>query len=287
MQYRSKCEAKLRVVVTGNSVTVQRNFEHTEEHHVYETATRLSVSVIRSIEVAVHSDVRQSVTAIRRNVSTEEAPIEVQQNDRVRRVVKRARQEEMVQRSPVERGFVPNGDLGTLRKFAQDHSMLRFLKRHNNVDDSFHLGSYDMFVAASNFDEDTTDFAIFYSCVFMLTTLFRVIESGWAVNMCVDLFHRFCTADVKMIGFGAMVLGGKNYPILLGTIPDTHGKSNKMYQNAWQVLCNMLRRFVREGKPYGYPNCSSCTETNSAMSGKRVHSLISSQQFIQTGGIPL
>jgi hypothetical protein len=105
--------------------------------------------------------------------------------------------------------------------------------------------------------------------------------------MCVDLFHRFCTADVKMIGFGAMVLGGKNYPILLGTIPDTHGESKKMYQNAWQVMCNMLRRFVREWKPCGDPNCSSCTETKSAMSGKRVHSLISSQQFIQTGGIPL
>ena len=65
MQYRSKCDAKLRVVVSGNAVSLQRNFEHTLEHHVYETEhrlTRLSVSVIRSIEVAVHSDVRQSVT---------------------------------------------------------------------------------------------------------------------------------------------------------------------------------------------------------------------------------
>jgi dUTPase len=122
MQYRSKCEAKLSVVVTGNTVTVQRNFEHTEQHHVYETTARLSVSVIRSIEVAVHSDVRQTVSAILRNVSTDEAPIEVQQNDRVRQVVNRAREEEMVRRSPVERGFVPNGDLGTLKKFARKPS---------------------------------------------------------------------------------------------------------------------------------------------------------------------
>ena len=114
MQYRSKCEAKLRVVVAGNTVPVQRNFEHTEQHHVYETTARLSVYVVRSIEVAVHSDVRQTVTAIRRNVSTDEAPIEVQHNDRVRRVVNQARDEEMVHGSPVERGFVPNGDLGTL-----------------------------------------------------------------------------------------------------------------------------------------------------------------------------
>jgi hypothetical protein len=151
----------------------------------------------------------------------------------------------------------------------------------------FILG-HAMFVAASNFDEDTTDFILlcFYSCLFMLTTLFRVIESGWAVNMYVDLFHRFCLADVKMIGFGAMALGGKNYPILLGTIPYKHGESKKMYQNARQVMCNMLRRFVRDWKPCGDPKCSSCTETTSALSGRRVCSLISSQQFLRTGGIP-
>ena len=117
--------------------------------------------MIRSIEVAVHSDVRQSVTSIRRNVSTDDDPIQIQQNDRVRRVVQRARKEEMQHRSPVERGFVPNGDLGTLKKFTEDHAMTKLIKKHNNVDDSFHLGSFDMFVASASFDEDSTDFAIF------------------------------------------------------------------------------------------------------------------------------
>ena len=130
------------MVVSGNAVSLQRNFEHTLEHHVYETEHRLSVSVIRSIEVAVHSDVRQSVTLIRGNVSTEDDPIQIQQNDRVRRVVQRARKEEMQHRSPVERGFVPNGDLGTLKKFTEDNAMTKLIKKHNNVEDSFHLGSF-------------------------------------------------------------------------------------------------------------------------------------------------
>ena len=86
----------------------------------------------------------------------------------------------------------------------------------------------------------------------------------------VDLFHRFCTADVKMIGFGAMVLGGKNYPILLGTIPDRHGESKRMYQQAWQVMSVTLRRFVRHWKECGDSKCQSCMETKSAMSGRRV-----------------
>ena len=44
MQYRSNCDAKLRVVVSGNAVSLQRKFEHTLEYHVFETEHRLSHS---------------------------------------------------------------------------------------------------------------------------------------------------------------------------------------------------------------------------------------------------
>ena len=193
----------------------------------------------------------------------------------------------MKYRSLVERGFVQNGDLGTLKKFTEDHAMAKLIKKHNNIEDSFHLGSFDMFVVSAKYEEDSTDSAIFYLCTFMLSTVFRVIESGWPLNNCVDLFHRFCTADVKMIGFGAMVLGGKNYPLLLGTIPDKHGESKQMYHSSWQVMCVTLRRFVRDWKPCGDPQCQTCTETKSALSGRRVRSWISTKNFIEKGELPL
>ena len=67
---------QIKLVVSGNNVRVFQNVEHTTEHHANQTEHRLTVSMIQSIQVAVQSDVRQSVNKIRRNISTEEEPCE-------------------------------------------------------------------------------------------------------------------------------------------------------------------------------------------------------------------
>jgi hypothetical protein len=74
--------------------------------------------MIESIQVAVHADVRQTVNSIRRNVSVEEEPLAVSKEQAVRRVVRRAKKAEMKGKSPVERGFVPNGDLRLLKEYG-------------------------------------------------------------------------------------------------------------------------------------------------------------------------
>ncbi len=45
---------QVRVVVSSNNVRVLQNIKHVEEHHATQTEHRLSVSMIQSIEVAVH-----------------------------------------------------------------------------------------------------------------------------------------------------------------------------------------------------------------------------------------
>ena len=243
--------------------------------------------MIQSIEVAVHADVRQSVNSIRRNISTEEEPIQATKTAAVRRVVRRAKEHEMKSKSPVERGFVPNGDIGTLKEYASHHSMAKLIKRHNDNTDTFHLNYYTMFLASSMFYDDSTDFSMFFTNIFMLTTVFRIHESGWPLNFAVDLFHRFCTADVKMIGYGMLTLGGRHNPVLFGTIPDKHGESKRMYQSAWKVLCVTLRRFVRDWKPCSNASCEQCKETQSSMTGRRVKSWIRNEGFQADGLIPV
>jgi hypothetical protein len=199
---------QVRVVVSSNNVRVLQNIEHVEEHHATQTEHRLSVSMIQSIEVAVQANARQSVNKIRRSLSTDQEQFEAAKFQSVKRVVRRAKEREMSSKSPIQRGFVPNGGIGTLKDYSDKHDMKKLLIKHNDDQDSYHMGSFDMFVASSVFEEDSTDFSMFFSNIFMLTTILRILESGWELNFAVDLFHRFCTADVKMIGYGMITLGG-------------------------------------------------------------------------------
>jgi hypothetical protein len=278
---------QIRLCVSGDNVRIMQNMEHLPEHHASETENRLSVSAIQSIEVAVHADVRQTVNSIRRSVSTVEEPLQVTKSQAVRRVVRRAKEYEMKGKSPVERGFVANGDMGTLKEYASNHSIQKLIKKHNDSSDSFHLSYDSMFVASSMFADDSTDFSMFFTNIFMLTTVFRILESGWPLNFAVDLFHRFCTADVKMIAYGMLTLGGRHNPVLFGTIPDKHGESKRMYQSAWQVLCHTLRRFVRDWRPCSNAACEQCNETQCSLNGRRAKSWIRKDVFQVNGQIPV
>jgi hypothetical protein len=171
---------QVRVVVSSNNVRVLQNIEHIVEHHATQTEHRLSVSMIQSIEVAVHADVRQSVNKIRRSISTEEHPCRNFQS--VKRVVKRAKQEEMKAKSPVQRGFVPNGGIRTLKDHSDKHYMKKLTFKHNDDQDSYHMGFFDMFVASSIFDDDSTDFSMFFANIFMLTTVLSILKSEWALH---------------------------------------------------------------------------------------------------------
>jgi hypothetical protein len=182
---------------------------------------------------------------------------------------------------------VLDGGIGTLKDYADKHDMKKLIMKHNDDQDSYHMGSFDMFVAASVFEEDSTDFSMFFSNIFMLTTVLRILESGWALNFAVDLFHRFCTADVKMIGYGMITLGGKHHPVIFGTIPDKHGESMRMYQSAWQVLCHTLRRFVRDWRPCANTACQQCKETQASMDGPRAKSWLRKPQFLRHGMLPV
>ena len=76
--------------------------------------------------------------------------------------------------------------------------MTKLIKRHNDSTDSLHLTYYAMFLASSMLANDLTDFSMFFTNIVMLTTVFHIHESGLPLNLDVDLFFRFCTADVKM-----------------------------------------------------------------------------------------
>ena len=74
MRWRSKCTRELRLVQYAGNITLQASGVHS---HQQETPHRLSVGTLTSIHEAVHHNVTQSTTEIRRTVSREETHLTV------------------------------------------------------------------------------------------------------------------------------------------------------------------------------------------------------------------
>jgi len=169
-----------------------------------------------------------SSTQVRRAIARTGEEIDVRDAHKIKRAVKKARTDVMSSSSPIGSGFPNTDKIGDVRAYAAQHSMTRLLARHNASDDDFHIGMHDMMVIGQEFSSENVEFSIFFSNVWFLLTSFRIMISGWSLNIFTDLFHRFCTAKVRMICYGCCTLGYRLNPLMFGTIPHSHGESHDM-----------------------------------------------------------
>jgi hypothetical protein len=221
MYWRSKCNRQLRIVSSGDSVKLSASGNHT---HAETSTKRLSIATMTSITSAVRQDVTKSCTEIRRIVTSEESPLTIHDDRKVRRAVVKARARHLERMAPVETGFAMRNTIGSIREYARDNDMRTVVARHGDTSDSFHLNLHQFFVVHSSFSAGSLDFNMFYATPWMLLTVLRVIISEWPLNIFVDLTHRFCANKVKMIGYGVNTLGFRYMHIMIGTIPDSNGE---------------------------------------------------------------
>ena len=75
-------------------------------------------------------------------------------------------------------GFPNTDNMGDVQKYAKDHDKTALLKKHAAADDPFHIRMHEMFVIGKNFAAASLDFSLFFSNVWFLLTVFRVMISG-------------------------------------------------------------------------------------------------------------
>jgi hypothetical protein len=176
-------------------------------------------------------------------------------------------------------GFPNTDNMGDVQKYAKDHDMTELLKKHAAADDPFHIRMHDMFVIGKNFAAASLDFSLYFSNVWFLLTVFRVMISGWGLNVFTDLFHRFCTAKVKMICYGVCSIGYRLNPLMFGTIPDSHGESEEMYTVTFAVFLSALKSFVTNFKRCGLSACLTCKNIMDILDHPTIKSFISSRDW--------
>ena len=279
MRSRAHCRSEVRLTVTSEFVRLEQAYPHGEDSHRVETPHRLPVAVQDRIQSIVTADMKISSTQIRRSIARDGQDVAVSDKYRFDRALKKARTQVMKSASAIGSGFPNTDNIGDVRRFADQHSMKKLIARHNAADDDFHLGMHDMFTIGKEFSDDTVEFSIFFSNVWFLLTAFRVMIAGWGLNIFTDLFHRFCTARVRMICYGCCTLGYRMNPLMFGTIPHSHGESHDMYQNTFSVYLNALQVFVRNFKHCGNGACSTCKHIMSILAHATIRTYLASSDF--------
>ena len=127
----------------------------------------------------------------------------------------------------------------------------------------------------------SVEFSLFFSSVWFLLTTFRAMIAGWGINIFTDLFHRFCTAKVKMICFGQSGVGYRFNPLMFATIPDVRGESEELYTSTFQVFTQGLQYFVTHFQYCGNATCSTCAHIRSILLHPEISQYIASRDFLQ------
>jgi hypothetical protein len=282
MRKRAYCESELRLTVSDTSVILEESIPHDSDSHKEQTKHRLSLEVVDNIHDCIQTDMKMSATQVQRTVARYvEDDIGVASQQKIRRIVKSAKAQVMQESSVLGCGFPNTDKIGDVHQYARDHDMKALITKHNDPADSFHLGLHDMFIIGQEFSHMSVEFSLFFSSVWFLLTTFRAMIAGWGINIFTDLFHRFCTAKVKMICFGQCGVGYRLNPLMFATIPDVRGESEELYTRTFQVFTQGLQYFVTHFQYCGNAACSTCAHIRSILLHPEISQYIASRDFLQ------
>ena len=118
-----------------------------------------------------------------------------------------------------------------------------------------------------------------FSNVWFLLTAFRIMISGWPLQLFTDLFHRFCTVKVRMICYGCCSIGYRLNPLMFATIPQSQGESSDMYMSTFNIYLVALQYFVKNFKACGNRACSTCKHIMDILTHATIRSYLASVDF--------
>jgi hypothetical protein len=115
----------------------------------------------------------------------------------VDRLVRRTRQKVMAERVG---GIALNGSEGKLNELAESLSLVKFLERHNDLADPFHMDEHQPVCVGHQFKDGVTFMSL--TTPHFLNNLARAENCGCQKQGHFDAAFNWCGKDFGMIGFG-------------------------------------------------------------------------------------
>ena len=178
-------------------------------------------------------------------------PYDRRHQNAVGRLVRKTRKEVMGKRIP---GVGVDGSEGSMNRLAESLSLAKFLERHNDPDDVFHLGEHQPVCLGHQFEGGVTFLCL--STPHLLNNMARAENCGWQKVGHFDGAFNWCKKDFGMIGFGMNSMGAHFNPVSLSIV---NSESKMASESAYDATCAGLHMLYNEAVLCHDAACGFCT----------------------------
>jgi hypothetical protein len=180
-------------------------------------------------------------------------PYDQRSQNAVKRLVRKTRKDVMAQRIP---GVGVDGTEGSMNRLAESLSLAKFIERHNDPDDPFHLDEHQPVCVGHQFDKGVTFMCL--TTPSLLNNLARAENCGWQKVGHIDGAFNWCKKDFGMIGFGMNSMGAHFNPVSLSIV---NSESKAALESVYDATCAGVHLLYNEAVLCRDPSaCGFCSQ---------------------------
>jgi hypothetical protein len=250
--------------------------QHTKDSHAdSRRAARglLSVKQRAAVEAAVKYQplmVGSQVHANLKNFSPgKHVPSDKRSTAAVDRLVRKERKVLMADRIP---GIIVDGSNGAMVKLAQSISLARFIKKHNDPTDQYHLDEHQVFCLGFQF-KDGVIFMVLAN-IHMLLNLARLQNTGWQRQVHWDGAFNWCTKDFGIIAVGCNSMGAHFNLVSLSIVTSESGDA---IEHSWDATTKAVFSLFKSVTLCDREECGCCEMIREQARMPRMRELLRSE----------
>ena len=234
-----------------------------DRHSHRECKGILNVKQRNSIIAAVKSSPMATGSAVHANLKNhspgKRVASDLKSMGAVHRLVTKTRRKLMSERVD---GIELDGSEGCMTELAESLSLKRFIERHNDPADPFHLDEHQTVCVGHQFKN-----GVRFMCVttpHMLNNFARAENAGWPKQMHMDGAYNWCSKDFSLLAIGVNSLGAHYNPVSISIV---NSETKMSISNAFGATCTGLYNMYQQVHLCDRDGCGFCTQLREQVEG--------------------
>jgi hypothetical protein len=236
--------------------------EHDRQSHVQSSgilSPKQRSAIARSVRASPLSGASEVMLNLKNLSPGKRVAHDARSTGAVRRLVRKERSEVMASRTP---GVLLDGSEGSMIELAESLSLQRFIDRHNDPDDPYHLTPHEVVCCAYQFKNGVR--YMHTATPSMLSNLALSVNSGWQTQFHLDGAYNFCRHEFGIIGIGMNSMGARFNPVSLSIV---NSESKASISACWDATVRGFYSLYTDVDFCDAADCAFCTRMKQTIEG--------------------
>ena len=254
-QFTCQCYVALAVKYYKDRVTLLQSGEHTLDSHAQSKGIltpKQRGAVVRAVRAAPMAVGAQVLSNLQNSSPGKHVPFDQRSRAAVNRLVRRTRGDIMSARVP---GIKLDGSEGSMNQLAESLSLVKFLERHNDPADPFHMSAHQVVSVGHQFSNGVS-----FLCAttpYLLGNMARAVNCGCQKQGHTDAAFNWCGKEIALVGFGMNRMGAHFNPVSLSIV---NAESKQGIMHSYKATCAGLYTLYNTASLCDSPECEFCTQ---------------------------